>query len=218
MGFVSNHDDVVAVRKHWEHVLVFAGHELLDGGEHDATGGPVAQQLAQRLPGGCLHGLLAQQVLRQAEHPKELAIQVVAVGDDDDGWVGHGGFLHHAGGKAGHGDALAAALRVPHHTALTFLVGCTVGARCGHHMTNGCSHRVVLVVARHLLYQAAVILEQDEVAQVVQQHLRVEHAVHQGLQLVELTQWVQVHAVDGSPLQKAFGAGRQAPHAGIRSV
>ena len=103
----------------------------------------------------------------QAEHAKELPVQVVAVGDDHDGGVLHRGFLHHTGGKAGHGDALAAALGVPHHATLAG----GSGPGCGDHFFNGGAHRVELVVARNLLDQLPVILEQDEVTDVVQQVL-----------------------------------------------
>ena len=128
MGLIGHHHDVVPVAQHREHVFVLPRHELLDGGEHNAARRPVAEQLAQFLPGSGLHRLFSQQVLRQAEDAKQLAVQVVAVGDDDDGGVGHGGFLHHPGGKAGHGDALAAALGVPHHPTLPSQIGGTVWA------------------------------------------------------------------------------------------
>jgi hypothetical protein len=61
------------------------------------------------------------------------------------------GFLHDAGGKASHGDALAAALGVPDHAA--FLVA--TGARCFYHLDDGGTHRMELVVASNLLDQCA---------------------------------------------------------------
>ena len=85
-------------------------------------------------------------------------------------------------------------------------------------MTDGSAHRVVLVVARHLLDQSAIVFEEYEVAQVIQQGGWVQYTAHQGLQFFELAQRVQVHAVDGAPLQKALGVGRQAAQAGIRPV
>ena len=124
-----------------------------------------------------LYRLFAQQVLRQTEYTKELTVQIVAVGNDDNGRVFHCGFLHYPRSKAGHGDALAAALRVPDHTA--FLV--TAGARCFHHLRDGCTHRMELVIARDLLDQRAVVFKQHEVTQVVQQVLRSQHAAHQRL-------------------------------------
>ncbi|MDV7400208.1 hypothetical protein RZS08_52830, partial [Arthrospira platensis SPKY1] len=91
----------------------------------------------------------------------------------------------------------------------------TIRAGGRHHMADGGTHRVVLVIARHLLDQSPVVLKQHEVAQVVQQSSWGQHAAHQGLQFIELAQRVQVHAVDGAPLQKALGVGRQAAQAGV---
>ena len=63
---------------------------------------------------------------------------------------------------------------------------------------------VVLVVAGRLLDQLAVVLEQHEVAQIVQQVLGGQGAAHQGLQFVERAQRVQIHSVDGAPLLEAL--------------
>jgi hypothetical protein len=114
---VGDDDDVAALRQQRVGVFVVAGHELLDRGEHDAVRRPLAQQRAQLLAGGGLHRPLAQQVLGQREHAEQLAVQIVAVGDDNAGRVGSRRLAHHAGGKAGHGDAFAAALGVPDHAA-----------------------------------------------------------------------------------------------------
>ena len=218
VGLVGNHHDVVPVRKHREHVLVFTGHELLDRGKHNPARWPVRQQLPQFLPGRGLHRLFAQQVLRQTEDAKELAVQVVAVGNHHHGRVLHGWFLHHPGGETGHGDALAAALRMPHHAALALYLGRAFGLRSRHHMRHGGAHRVVLMVAGNLLNQAAIVLEQHKAAQIIQQHRRRQHALHQRLQLVECAQRVQVHPVDGAPLHETLGVGRQAAQAGLAAV
>jgi hypothetical protein len=85
-------------------------------------------------------------------------------------------------------------------------------ARGGHHMLDGRAHRVELVVAGNLLDQLAVVFEQHEVAQVVQQVARRQHAAHQRFQLVELAQRVELHAVDRAPLHEALGVGRERPH------
>ena len=209
MRLVGDHHDVASGREQRERILVLARHELLDGGEHDATARPVAQQRAQLLPGGSLHRLLAQQVLRQAEHAEQLAVEVVAVCDDDDGRVLHQRVLHHARCKARHRDALAAALGVPDHAALAANALHAVGARRGDHLRDGRPHRVELVVAGDLLDQAAVILEQHEEAQVVQQVGRCQHAAHKGLQLVERAERVDRVAVDRAPGHEALGVGRQ---------
>jgi hypothetical protein len=84
-----------------------------------------------------------------------------------------------------------------------------LSARRGHHLRNGRAHRVELVVAGDLLDQLAVVLEQHEVAQVVQQVGRRQRASHQRLQLVELAQRVERVAVDGAPLHEALAVGRE---------
>ncbi|MNO98661.1 hypothetical protein D3C76_904100 [compost metagenome] len=83
------------------------------------------------------------------------------------------------------------------------------GARRSYHLLNGGAHGMELVIAGNLLDQAAVILEQHEVAQVIEQHLWRQGAAHQSLQFVELTQRVKILAVDGAPVHEAFGIGRQ---------
>jgi hypothetical protein len=98
------------------------------------------------------------------------------------------------------------------HTTPPLPLWAATGAR-PHHLLDRRPHRVELVVAGDLLDQPAVVLEQHEVAQVVEQHGRGEHAADQGLQLVELAQRVEVDAIDGAPLHEALGIGRQRAHA-----
>lgn len=54
--------------------------------------------------------------LARAEHAEQLAIQVIAFCDDHNGGVLYDRFLYHPGGKAGHGNAFATALGLPHTT------------------------------------------------------------------------------------------------------
>ncbi|MDT4816766.1 hypothetical protein FQZ97_498230 [compost metagenome] len=180
---VGHHHDIRARGQHREAIFILARHELLDGGEDNAATGAVGQFLAQIAAGSHLHRLFTQQVLRQREHSEQLAVQVVAVGDNHDGRVLHRRFLHHPGGEAGHGDALARALGMPDHPALVR----AARARGADHLLDRRTHGMELVIAGNLLHQPAVILEQHEVAQVIQQHRRLQHATHQRLQLVELT-------------------------------
>ena len=123
-----------------------------------------------------LHRLLTQQVLRQGKHSEQLTVEVIAVGDDHDGRVLHRRFLHDARGKAGHGDALSAALRVPDDAALVR----STRARCRDDLNDGKPHRMELVVASNLLDDAAIIFKQHEVAQVVQQVRWGQNAPDQG--------------------------------------
>jgi hypothetical protein len=68
---------------------------------------------------------------------------------------------------------------------------------------------VELVIAGDLLHQRAIVLEQHEEAQVVEQHGRRQQAAHQRFQFVELTQRVERHPVDGAPLHEALRIRRQ---------
>ena len=64
---------------------------------------------------GGLHRRLAQQVAAAGEGAEELVVEVVAVGQHDDGRVRHRRVQDHAAGVEGHRQALARALRVPDH-------------------------------------------------------------------------------------------------------
>jgi len=216
--FIGDHDDVVAVGEHREAVFIFTGHELLDGGEDDAAGGPVAQFVAQVLPGSGLHRLIAQQVLRQREDAEQLAVQIIAVGDDDDGWVLHRRVLHHLCGKAGHGDALAAALGMPNDAAPSFCFLVAIGTGSSHDAIDRGTHRMELVIAGDLLHQCAVILKQDEEAQVVEQVGRGQHATDQGFQFVELAERVKCLAIDGAPLHEPLGVAGERTQSRLAAV
>ena len=89
VGLVGDDDDVAPVREHGVAVARLGGHELLDGREDDATTAD-AEPLAQVGPISGLDGILAQQVAAAGEGSEELVVQVVPVGDHDDG-----GVLHH---------------------------------------------------------------------------------------------------------------------------
>ena len=118
VGLVADHHDVAAVGQHRERILVLARGELLDGGEDDAARGTVGQQLAQLWPRLGLHRRLAQALAGTGEHPEQLVVQVVAVGDHHDGRIAHARVRHQCAGQAGHLDALAGALGVPDHATL----------------------------------------------------------------------------------------------------
>ena len=75
-----------------------------------------------------------------------------------------------------------------------------------------------LVVARNFFDDAAIVLKQHKVAQVIQQISRSQHAAHQSLQFLELAQRVQRHAVNRAPLHEALGIGRQRTHARLGAV
>src|SRR6266508_283909 len=86
MGFVGDDDDVAAVREEWEAGAALVGEELLDGGEDDAAGGD-GEKLFQMIAVLGLDGLLRQQVLAAGEGGEELVVEIVAVGEEDEGGV-----------------------------------------------------------------------------------------------------------------------------------
>ena len=94
----------------------------------------------------------------------------------------------------------------------------TAGTRCRHYLLNGSANGVELVITGNFLYQTAVVFEQHEVTQVVEQHLWYQSTAYQCLQLVELPQWVEVLAVDGPPVHEALKISRQRPHTGLTTV
>ena len=93
-------------------VAPLVGHELVHGGEDNAPRRH-AQQFAQIGAVFGLPRLLAQELAAAGEGAEELVVEVVAVGEDDERGVLHGGVQDDAPGVEGHGQALAAALRVP---------------------------------------------------------------------------------------------------------
>ena len=118
---------------------------------------------------------------------------------------------------------LARALRVPHHARLAragldlLAVGRALLKHLNHALADvlrgnhrgphGLAHRVELMVAGDLLDEGVtVLLEQHEVAQVVQKQLRLEEATHHRLQL-HLQARPVVLVGDGAPGQHALRVG-----------
>ena len=136
---------------------------------------------------------------------EELVVEVVAVGEDDDGGVLHGEVAGDGPGIEGHGEALARALGVPHDAdaavagLATRLAPCLVpptallaDSRLGalqfgrtQGLSDGNPHRVELVVAGDLLGQrpATVVLEHDEVAEEGEEPRRVADALQHHVKL-----------------------------------
>ncbi len=214
VGFVADDDDVAALGQHREAVFVLARCELLDGGEDDAAAGAVAQQLAQLGAGGGLHRGFVQQLGGAGEHAEQLVVQVVAVGDHQDRGVLELRVPDEHAGQAGHLDALASPLGVPHHPALARAAR---GAGLEHAVDHG-AHGMELVVAGDLLDQPPIVLEQDEVLQIVEQGLAVEGTLDQGFQFAHGPERVGGVAVDGAPGHEAFPVGGERAHAGGDAV
>ena len=108
--------EVVAAAK-WRPLKGEAVDRIMQTGEHvsDATRGYL-EKLAQHGSLVGLHRLLADQLVATGKSAEELIVEVVAVGDDDERWVGHVGVKDDPPGVERHRQALARSLRVPHHT------------------------------------------------------------------------------------------------------
>ena len=133
----------------------------------------------------------------------QLAVQFVAVGDHDQRRVLHRRLLKQLARVAAHGNALAAALRVPEHARLA-RAGLHFVTPTGSFFTNdiivgigsrdrgdadGFADSVELMVTGDLFDQrVAVVFKQDEVPHVIQKQLRIEEAANDFLQLVITSQ------------------------------
>ena len=145
-----------------------------------------------------LHRRLAQQVLAAGERAEELVVQVVAVGEHDDGRILHRWLADDRPRIERHGQALARTLGVPDDAdaaiagvaarSLACLVASSFRGRPlqlsrAESLVHGNPDGMELVVASHLLGQlAAVVLEHDEVAQQGEEAARLEYALQHHLQ------------------------------------
>ena len=95
---------------------------------------------------------LPDQIAAHGERAEKLIVQIVAIGDDDDGGVFEFGAAHKLAGIEGHQQAFARTLRVPDHADLA------VALRRGR--LNGffdcVPHGVELVIARDDLRQGPI--------------------------------------------------------------
>ena len=213
-------------------VALLLGIELLDGCE-DHAASVHREQLAQvgAIPG--LHGRLAEQVLAAGKDTEELVVQVVAVGEHNDGGVLHRRLADDGTGVEGHGEALAGALGVPDDADARVA---DVAARSspslvasGFHsgplqicrakrLVYSYSNGVELVVAGHLLgKRAAVVLEHDEVAQEGEEAAWLEDALQHHLQLGQVCGGQRLSG-DGAPGLEPLPAGGEGAEAGLDSV
>ena len=225
MRLVGDDDDVTAAGEHRVAIPLLLREEFLDGGEDDAA--HIDGQLRAQVRPACgLHRRLAQEILAPREGAEKLVVEVVAVGQHDHGRIGHRLLADDAPGVEGHGQTLPGALRVPDDAdapiagiAARLSAGLVPAARLGdplrvllqrrraQGLADRSLHRVELVIAGHLLDErAAVVLEDDEVAQQRQEAALLEDALDRHLQLrVEGRR--QLLAVDGAPRLEPLPAG-----------
>ena len=148
-----------------------------------------------------LDGRLAEEVATAREGREELVVEVVPIGQHDDGGVRHRRLADDAPGVEGHGEALARALGVPDDSDApvarlparlasglvppAFLPQPLLGRAQG--LGDRRLDRVELVVARHLLREPAraIVLEHDEVAEEGEKAARLERPLDRHLELGE---------------------------------
>src|SRR5207253_2930662 len=98
--------------KRWMPVALVLREELVDSGEDHTARGDL-QEFPQVCTAFGLHRRLAQEILAAREGAEKLLVEVVAVGEHDDGRVLHRQLADDASGVEGHRQSLARALRVP---------------------------------------------------------------------------------------------------------
>jgi len=202
--FVRDDHDVAPLGEHRVPVALGLGQEFLDRGEHDPA--RLHRELLPEVrPALGLDRRLAQEIPAAREGAEELVVEVVAVGQDDDRRVRHRGLADDPSRVEGHGEALARPLRVPDDAdapvprlaagffprlvAAFSLGGTTRREPCGaQRLGDGHPHRVKLVIARRLLRQgpAPIVLEDDEVAEEIEQPALLENALEHDLQLRQM--------------------------------
>ena len=237
MGLIGNDDDVAALGKRRVGIALLLGEELLDGGEHHTS--RVNRELGAQIRPACrLHRGLAQQLPAAGEGAKKLVVQVVPVGQHNEGGVGHCQLADDAPGVKGHAQALTRTLGVPDHTDPP-VARCTarLSARrleegfffeppvrltqLGRAQGLGDCHlnRVKLVVTRHLLDQhaATVILVDAEIPDQRKESPGFANAFEQHLELGE-THIVHRFARDRAPRLEPFPPSREGADASLHTV
>ncbi|WPL16087.1 hypothetical protein Thiowin_01024 [Thiorhodovibrio winogradskyi] len=173
---------------------------------------------------------LAQQVAAHHESGEQLIIQIIAVGDDHDGWIGHGRVAHQLADVEGHQQAFAGALGVPDHadaavaTAVAFHAGQAIGFRVFAKIRAGirigqrqraqggsdrAQHGMELMVAREDLDRPGIGAPEDgEVAQQGEQTRTLQRALDQHRLLRRAIRGDGL-TVGGAPTHEALGIGGQ---------
>lgn len=194
--------------------LLGGGEEFLDGGEDDAACLSAAEEVSEVGTACGLDGFLPEVVLTFGEGVEELVVEVVLVGEDDDGRVfqvpGEGEFA----GVEDHGEALARALGVPDDAA--FLVAAH-GRGADGALDGGLDGEELVVAGVDLCEGGAAVLEEDEVLEVFGEAGRVEEAVDEDVEFGYGLGGGGV-TVDGAPGHEVFPAGGERSGAGLDAV
>ena len=144
---IADHDDVAAIAEHLHRLAGLVRSELLDCGEEHAAGLLVAQHLLEVVHLLCLMRLGPKRDRTGGKGLEHLAVQIVAVGHDHDRRVLQLRMLAQQANVEQGDQALAAALREPHHAALAVLSLCG----CLDRPLSGFAYAVVLVIPRDQL-------------------------------------------------------------------
>ncbi len=86
MGFIRHDDHVPTIRQHREAFLAAFGREFLHRREDDAAR-CARQQALQVFPAFGLFGILSEQILAETEGGGELVVQIITIGQHNDGGV-----------------------------------------------------------------------------------------------------------------------------------
>ena len=230
MRFVGDDDDVAALREHRMTVALIFGKEFLDRCEHHAAGRD-RQQPAQMTAAFGLHWRLTQQFTAARKRAEQLVVEVVPVGQDDEGRVFHRRLANDPPGIKRHRQALARALGVP-DDADAPIAGLAAGLSTrsvearrllkpsrlilqlggAQGLGHRHPHRVELVIAGHLFddVPAAIIFKDDEVAHQLQKTPPRKNAFDHDLHLrhVRIGQGL---TCDRPPWLEPFAPGAECP-------
>ena len=212
MCLIRDHHHIAAVGQQRIGRSLFRG-ELLDGGEHHPTRCP-RQRLLQILAAVGLHRCLSDQVAAHGESAEQLVVQIVAVGDDNDGRVFHRRFTHQLPGVESHQQALPRTLGVPDHPCPAVTAGPAGLHRAGH----GPLHGMELVITRDDLGDAARrVTIQREILQQRQQAWPGKHPFDEHRHL-RRTFRRHIGAIGRAPGHEAFQIGGQRTDARLHPV
>ena len=203
MCLIRNNHDIVSICEDGKSVFCCFQPKFLDSGENDATGGPILQVFPQFRPGAGLFGCFAQQIPGTGENAKQLAIQFLSVGDNDQSRVLQTGFRDQTTCQAGHFQGFAGSLGLPDNTS--FLAAFL--PRGDHNIFYRHLDCMKLMVTGYFLDDGLFVLENAEVAQVAEEHLFVEQSFDECFQLPVLAKRINFSPVNGAPAHEAFFVG-----------